>query len=302
MYNIRYHLASLVSIFLALALGLVLGGLIVGNTSAPDQSALADSLKEEFGQIREDNQKVRTENANLSAYALGVTDELVANQLTGYSVMILGSKSKTSSTAAKAIQRAGATTYAVTFNSANLDLEDSTRESTKLVEELMAKVQSKDPLKVLSAGLVDEWSSLSTTNRPLTTALVAEGVIAIPNPDKSYGVVLGALNTLANEGVVDPLGLSLSAAFAEKGLAVAGVSLSGEDDVLAIESWNSNLIGINTLGTPIGTYSVVAALKGAPVGLYGTSNNAIALYPAMPEVLEFAGQNNTHERLDEKQP
>ena len=29
MYNIRYHIASLVAVFLALALGLVLGGLVV---------------------------------------------------------------------------------------------------------------------------------------------------------------------------------------------------------------------------------------------------------------------------------
>lgn len=298
MYNIRYHLASLVSIFLALALGLVLGGLIVGNTSAPDQSALADSLKEEFAQIREENQKVRAENADLSTYSNGVTDEVVANQLNGYSVMVLGSKTKASSTAAKSLQKAGATTYAVTIDSAKLDLEDATRESTKQVQALIAEGQVKDPVKALAAALVNEWSSLATTNRPLTVALVSEGVLTIPSPDKSYGVVLGALNTLGVEGKVDPLGMALSQAFAAKGLAVAGVTLSGENEALAIESWNSNIIGINTLGTPIGTYSVVAALKGAPVGLYGTANNAVALYPTMPEVLEFAGQDKTQDKTN----
>ena len=48
MYNVRYHIASLVSVFLALALGLVLGGLIVDKTPATSQSSLVTGLKQEF--------------------------------------------------------------------------------------------------------------------------------------------------------------------------------------------------------------------------------------------------------------
>ena len=55
MYNIRYHIASLASVFLALALGLVLGGLIVDKTPSSAQSVLVTGLKQEFEILRVDN-------------------------------------------------------------------------------------------------------------------------------------------------------------------------------------------------------------------------------------------------------
>ena len=60
MYNVRYHIASLVSVFLALALGLVLGGLIVDKTPTTSQSSLVTGLKQEFETLRADNDNHQT--------------------------------------------------------------------------------------------------------------------------------------------------------------------------------------------------------------------------------------------------
>ena len=54
MYNIRYHIASLVAVFLALALGLVLGGLVVQQgTFSKQQKALVEESAARLPQAQE---------------------------------------------------------------------------------------------------------------------------------------------------------------------------------------------------------------------------------------------------------
>ncbi len=59
MYNLRYHLVTICSIFLALAIGLLLGAAIAGSDLVRDTSqGLVDSLLEEFNDITQENNEL----------------------------------------------------------------------------------------------------------------------------------------------------------------------------------------------------------------------------------------------------
>ena len=70
MYNIRYHIASLVAVFLALALGLVLGGLVVRQGGFDQQqSAIVSGLQKDFTKLKRQNTTLKSDLAFEKAYA-----------------------------------------------------------------------------------------------------------------------------------------------------------------------------------------------------------------------------------------
>ncbi|GAA2514833.1 copper transporter [Rarobacter incanus] len=89
MIDFRYHLVSLIAVFLALATGVILG-------AGPLKEAIGDQLSGQVSQLRTDKQQMREEldeaNADVagaSAYLLGVQDTLLAGQLNGRRVAIV---------------------------------------------------------------------------------------------------------------------------------------------------------------------------------------------------------------------
>ncbi|MCL2680214.1 MAG: copper transporter [Coriobacteriia bacterium] len=110
MYNLRYHLASLISVFFALALGLLLGGLIAGEAPTNVQEALLQGIEREIAQTRESNAQLRAENI----IAYDFSDLLLANfvdgRLTDYTVLVIGSADRDVQSAIVALENAGATT------------------------------------------------------------------------------------------------------------------------------------------------------------------------------------------------
>lgn len=81
MIDFRYHLVSLISVFLALAVGVVLG-------AGPLQNSIGTALQDQVNQLRTDRDSVRTELqetqedlAQNDAFLQAVTPNLVAGQL-----------------------------------------------------------------------------------------------------------------------------------------------------------------------------------------------------------------------------
>ena len=60
MYNLRYHIASLVAVFLALSVGLVLGSIVVERGTLDEQrEALVTSLQQEFTELNAENKLLK---------------------------------------------------------------------------------------------------------------------------------------------------------------------------------------------------------------------------------------------------
>lgn len=83
MIDFRYHLVSLISVFLALAVGIVLGaGPLQGNLGS-QLTGQVEQLRTEKEQLRTDNETVSHGNDELAAYISETGPRLVAGTLTG---------------------------------------------------------------------------------------------------------------------------------------------------------------------------------------------------------------------------
>lgn len=95
MIDFRYHLVSLISVFLALAVGIVLG-------AGPLRENLGDQLAGQVEQLRSEQDRLRTEadelatrNDQLASFVSDIGPELVADTLPGARVAVLTDDSST---------------------------------------------------------------------------------------------------------------------------------------------------------------------------------------------------------------
>lgn len=279
MYNLRYHIASLVGVFLALALGLVLGGLVVGQgTLESQQAGLVEGLRKEFATLRTENQTLTKQNDVLSGYSKMMTDGWVAGRLAGRSIVVMTSSGRSDGLKASTddIQAAGGTVVTVTLKETGLDL--AAPEVQSIVTS--ATGEPAGSAEKTAALLEAEWTRAGGS-RPLTDALVAAGVLAVDGFTASTAAS-GIVNLAAPDAKPDQAGLTIARSFADAGIAAVGGQTPARDTGVAVASAAAGMSALDTLGTDIGTYTLVALLSGAAPGYYGQGDAATAEYPPLP--------------------
>lgn len=277
MFNIRYHIASLVGVFLALALGLMLGGLVVQQgTVERQQSALVDGLRKEFAQIREDNQSLTEENEALGGFAGQMTDVWAAERLDGQTVLVVAAAGQEEDVRAvtRAVEGAGGSVAVGTILEPGLALE-----TTDVRSALASAGMDPVELESVAASLAAELG-FALQERPLVKTLGEAGVLRVEGLSAGTATA-GLVDLAAFEGEADSAGIALALAFDRIGSAVA-VSPGDADSDLARVADASDLAAIDHMDTPLGRYSLVALLTGAPKGYYGTGERASARFPAIP--------------------
>lgn len=277
MFNIRYHIASLVGVFLALALGLMLGGLVVQQgTVERQQSALVDGLRKEFSQIREDNQRLTDENEALAGFSGQLTDAWAAQRLDGQTVLVVAAAGQEEQLRAvtRAVEGAGGAVAVATILEPGLAIETSEVRSV-LASAGMEPVE----LESVAASLAAEVG-FALQERPLVRMLGEAGVLRVEGLSAGTAAA-GLVDLAAFEGEADSAGIALSLAYDRIGSAIA-VSPGDRGSDLARVADASDLAAIDHLETPLGRFSLIALLTGAPKGYYGTGERASALFPALP--------------------
>ncbi len=279
MYNVRYHIASLVGVFLALALGLILGGLVVQRgTIDRQQGALVEGLRREFSALRSENRDLAAHNVVLTGFSADMSGEWVRDRLMGKSVVVVSGAGRTDGvdSATEAVELAGGTAISVTLVKRDLGLRDEALRS-----ELTSEPYSADLLASVTSSLAAEWIGLQT-DRPVTEALQDAEVIVVEGLEPGVGAV-GLVTVALQAGKPDQNGLGLAAAFVgQESLAVAGETDSVTTG-LARAAWNREIPAFDTLGTSVGSYTLVSLLSGAKSGLYGSAEGATAPYPDVPQ-------------------
>lgn len=277
MFNIRYHIASLVGVFLALALGLMLGGLVVQQgTVERQQGALVDGLRKEFAQIRQDNQSLTEENEALGGFAGQMTDAWAVERLDGETVLVVAAAGQDEDVRAvsRAIEGAGGSVAVATILEPGLALETADARSA-LASAGAEPVELESVVASLAAEL-----GFALQERPLVRTLGEVGVLRVEGLSAGTAAT-GLVDLAAFEGEADSAGIALAMAFDRIGSAVA-VSPGDADSDLARVADASDLAAIDHLDSPLGRYSLVALLTGAPKGYYGTGERASARFPAIP--------------------
>jgi len=262
MYNMRYHLASLISVFLALAIGLVLGGLITEGTEEGVQETLLESIQRDITQTRESNVQLRNDNVIAFNFADMLLDDFKVDKLDGRVILVIGTEGREAQMAISDLEAAGATTllivpehniaentWAIKDNLAIADLEFH-----GIVNTYVPTGEDHDTAgAAAAAGMPTDGTAPGSETGDATTQYLSE-----------YFVYLRELQDQYNVPIV----------FA---------ALEDAESNLITYAWDEGFSGTNQLGNRYGAYTLIVLLASDTEGKYGSDEAALALYPPIPE-------------------
>jgi len=279
MYNLRYHIASLVGVFLALALGLVLGGLVVQRgTVDRQQGALVAGLRAEFATLRSDNRELTQQNEILSAFSADMTSAWVAGRLADKNVVLLTTAGRGDGlqAATEAVRSAGGTPIVVTASDVDFDLaDDDVRSAVASGSEFSA-----DLVASVATSLAAEWTE-PMQERPLTSGLAEAGALSIDGLEPGTGVY-AIVDVASIVRKTDAAPLAIASAFQRAGAQAVVAQTPASKSTAVVSAAERELPAFDTLGTEVGRYTLVALITGAEPGFYGTHQGAVAPFPPLP--------------------
>jgi hypothetical protein len=310
--NLRYHIVSLVAVFLALALGMVVGGTVLNEGTGRAQRAFSELLRRTSQQTQAENAALRGQVEHFTDFGKQVLPALAHDKLKGRSVVLVDTDLVDDGARAgvtDAVQAAGATVDGrLTFSTDRVGLaaqDDRTRLSRVL------GLASGDP-DVLRTAMIEQFAARLTApaklpqsdqDRPqdMITALSDAKFFAdvnLPRPIRDGGevfpkagslfVIIGPTDgstTLPPKSFLVPLTDRLSAR--------SPGPVAGVESQTGVSSWVQTLRGdkevtqrvssVDDVDAVYGQVALVGAfalqLANQPPGQYGFKQGATGLLP-----------------------
>ncbi|MEU2612385.1 copper transporter [Micromonospora sp. NPDC007271] len=313
MINFRYHVVSLTAVFLALAIGLVVG-------TAALNGPVADSLRERVNALSKDNSQMRQSVNDMQKelnmeedFAAEVAQVVLPGKLTGHRVLVLTLPSgrEHAEGVMKMLQLAGADV------TGRIDVQDKfiNPESNNNLLELA--VSATRPNSVSTANLPGNGHGVETSSALLATILLDRPAGTPPVTDADRRTVLqqytsGGYVTAQDkvsgpaEAVVlvsgqpyvdkdaarkDESVVKIAEQFDRTGAIVVGGMGSAGDNVVAavrrdpvLSQSISTVDNANTVqGQVVTSLALVQQLTEKKAGQYGVGDNAAGLLPKLPQ-------------------
>jgi hypothetical protein len=306
---------SLVAVFLALALGIVVGSTVLQEGTVSVLRATSERVRQESDRNSRENVALKQDKARLEAFGTALLPELVQGRLKGRPVVLVDTDKVDDGlrgTVRKALEDAGAEIDGqITFSDQHLTLA-AEADRTAIGQLLGADAGAADVLRgTLVKRLADRLITSSAIpqedgQRPsdLLTGLqdadfladlklsrpITAGTDPFPRQGSSF-VLLGPSPTAAPTAVApDAFLVPLADQVSSRATAVAGVEAAAVPDpsswVVALRNNRSvsrRVSGIDSADTVYGQLSLVQALQTSlqqgPAGQYGTKGGASALFP-----------------------
>jgi Copper transport outer membrane protein, MctB len=314
--SLRYHIVSLVAVFLALALGIVVGSTVLKEGSVSVLRATSERVRQDNEGYRTENLALKQEQARLQDFAATALPDLVRGRLKDRPVVLLDTDRVDGGVrdrVTQVLQAAGAEVDGrVTFNAGRLAL---TAEADRQALGRLLGVDAGDPAALRSqlvGRVADRMAAPDTlpTVDPdrggdVLTSLddggfladlkldgqVADGGSVFPRPDSIF-VLIGPTDgaTLPPDAFLIPLADRVSARTAGP---VAGVEAVAAGTTPGTTSWITRLrdtrglarrvSGIDDVDTAYGQLALVRALErrlqNLPSGQYGFKQGSAGLLP-----------------------
>jgi hypothetical protein len=319
--SLRYHIVSLVAVFLALALGIVVGSTVLQEGTVSVLRATSERVRQESDRNSRENVALKQEQARLQSFGAAVLPELTQGRLKDRPVVLVDTDKVDSGlrdTVRKTLEDAGAEIDGqITFSDQHLALATDA-DRTAISRLLGADAGAADVLRgTLVKRLADRLMTSSAIpqedgQRPsdLLTGLqdadfladlklskpITAGTDPFPRQGSSF-VLLGPSPTGAPTAVIPdaflvPLADQVSSR--ATGGAVAGVEAAA---VPSSNSWvialrnnrpvSRRVSGVDSVDSVYGQLSLVQALQTSlqqgPAGQYGIKDGAAALFPEQTE-------------------
>jgi len=276
-YNLRYHIASLVAVFLSLAVGLILGSVVVERgTLDRQQSTLVAGLNDEFSRIKNENDALNNDLRGYEGFAVSAVPALVSERLRGRVVVVLMNTGRSDglSSVTRAISLAGGTPIVATFTRQGLGLDDPAVAKGLSAGSVIATTTFEEMRRSVVASIAQEWWRPGAY-RALTDALVKAGVLRFDRTLPPAGVN-GVVVMASWDGKADPLALALGQRMRDLGVgSVAAESLARPAGVTG-PALEAGLSVVDDVDRPQGQVSVIFVLDGSAHGHFGVRRGADA--------------------------
>jgi hypothetical protein len=320
--SLRYHIVSLVAVFLALALGIVVGSTVLQEGTVSALRATSQEVRQRSEENRTENLALKQEISRLQSFGATVLPGLVQGRLKDRPVVLVDTDKVDSGmrdSVRKVLEDAGAEVDGqITFADERLALgADSDRAA---MGRLLGGADAGSP-EALRQELVQRLADRLTTSSPIPqedgqragdmlTGLQdadfladlklsrsqAAGTTAFPRQGTVF-VLLGpsatATNTVAPDAFLVPLADQVSSP-ARGGSAVAGAEAAAVPNtsswVIALRNNRAvsrRVSGLDSVDTVYGQLALVEALEDSlqqlPAGQYGIKDGASGLLPQRTE-------------------
>ncbi|MFD0690788.1 copper transporter [Actinomadura fibrosa] len=309
MIDFRYHLVSIVAIFLALALGIVLGSTTLSNSVSDTLRQQASSAAKTANQARLDQRRTERQLAGEEQFASGLSTQLVAERLKGQSVVLVetpGASNDSIEQVSELAKNAGAAvTGRVTVQKKLLD-DDQRVTVDELATQLKgdgvefpANADAYAKAGAVLAGAILTRDAAETGREDATGAAVLNGfkqagyltASGKPGQHATLAVMVAPSSPYAYEGGGDAnkalISLATALDDAGRGTVVGGPTTSAQTGGLIAALRDSDaeksVSTVDTVDTSSGQVVAILALQneiGGKSGQYGTGDGASGYLPS----------------------
>lgn len=187
MINFRFHLISLIAVFLALALGVVMGYGVLGQPTVDTLQNRIDTVEGRANRVREDNSALRKETSRLEESMKSIDDFAVTRRLDGSAipVAVRGVDEDQVTEFAQLARRGGAVVPGVVWLEDKWGLENAA-EVAELGAIIGSTATNRGVVREVAArALATRLSSGPIAGRPdLLTQLESAGFIGVQDVDR----------------------------------------------------------------------------------------------------------------------
>ena len=302
MITFRYHIVSLVAVFLALAIGIVVGTTALNGPVTSDLRRQVNDLKTTRSQLADANKNLQGEVDSATSFASAFGPQIVANSLKGQSVLMVvlpGVPSNIEDGVSSELTAAGATisgklAFAQSFTDPSQQTSITTMATDPTIRPYALQLPVTNDAGLLGGTLlayVLTGKGQATDIRSVLTAFSTLHLITSDPASISASknvLVLGA--GASNSSYASQIEFDLVSALGVQGgkVVVAGdaasAGSSGVVGLLRASTSKETVSSVDDADTAVGQVSATLAMAHAvngQVGQYGSQKGAQALFPTL---------------------
>jgi Copper transport outer membrane protein, MctB len=184
MINFRFHIASLIAVFLALALGIVMGATVVNRAIVDRLNSRIDTVEKNANARKTESDQLRGQVGQLQGYIDGTKDFAVSSRLEGSTLATIATRGVDGDAVKQTVmlaQQAGARAPGIIWLEGKLSLSDEN--ALRQLGELLGKAgqnakATRDEAWNALASRMANGGGAAANGRDLLTALADAGYIS----------------------------------------------------------------------------------------------------------------------------
>jgi hypothetical protein len=290
--DLKYHIASLVAVFLALAVGILIGTSLIRSQSVESQ---IDHLRDRFDRIQAEDRQLRADNSELQQQIRTLENALqlvvpaaVRARLTGKRIAVIVSEPRPDTSLLRDLKHllngAGASVASITTLRGNLIPENAASRQAILAHAGIEGQELERARRQLAGRIVQgvvqgkepEFLRLAAQYSP---GLVLDGDYTLPVDGV---LLLAATSTEETEALTHGNGVlaRVASVLAEQEVPVVVCERQAVTASLVPRFARYNLTTVDSVDTPLGKIALVYALAGKQ-GHFGTKPDLAQLLPEL---------------------